>query len=256
VPPSPSASAELSPPLLILDEIDSTNAEARRRAEGGEPGPLWIAARRQTAGRGRQGRTWETAAQNLAATLLTRTDKPAAEAAQISFVAALAVADLAREYVPASLVALKWPNDVLLGGEKLSGVLIESGPSGQGLWLAVGIGVNLASAPSIPDRPATHLAAHLKSGVVRPPTLEEALAGLAKAFDRWSAVWHAQGFGPVRQAWNEAAAGLGRPCVARPGSETVQGVAEALEEDGALRLRLADGSVRRITAGDVFFPNG
>ena len=121
----------------------------------------------------------------------------------MSFVAALAVAELAREYVPASLVALKWPNDVMLGGEKLSGVLIESGPSGDGLWLAVGIGVNLASAPSIPDRPATHLAAHLKSDVARPPTLEE-----------------------------------------------------ALEEDGALRLRLADGSLRRITAGDVFFPNG
>ena len=171
----------------------------------------------------------------------------------MSFVAALAVADLARAYVPASLVALKWPNDVLVDGGKVSGVLIESGPADGGLWLAIGIGVNLVSSPEGTERPATHLGAHLKAEAARPPSPEEALAGLAKAFDHWAGVWEGQGFGPIRAAWTDAASGLGRPCLARLGSETVEGVAEALEADGALRLRLADGSARRITAGDVFF---
>ena len=170
--------------------------------------------------------------------------------------AALAVADLAQAYVPPSLVALKWPNDVLLAGAKVSGVLIESGPAaGGGLWLAVGIGVNLASSPSGTERPATHLGAHLSADAAAPPAPETALAGLAKAFDRWWGLWQDQGFAPIREAWT-AAARLGEPCVARFGAEAVEGVAEALEADGALRLRLADGSARRITAGDVFFPEG
>jgi BirA family biotin operon repressor/biotin-[acetyl-CoA-carboxylase] ligase len=168
-------------------------------------------------------------------------------------VAALAVADLARAWVPPSIVALKWPNDVLVGGAKASGILVESGPAAAGLWLAVGVGVNLASHPSGTERPATHLGAHLRAEVASPPSFDQALSGLAEAFGRWWSVWEREGFAPIRTAWTAAAAGLGQPATARLGSETVQGVAEALEPDGALRLRLADGSVRRITAGDVFF---
>ena len=103
-------------PLVILDEIDSTNAEARRLAEAGEAGPRWIVARRQTAGRGRRGRKWETEQGNLAATLLITTPKSAAEAAQATFVAALAVADLLDVFVSPALVSINWPNDVLLDG--------------------------------------------------------------------------------------------------------------------------------------------
>lgn len=239
-------------PLLVLDEIDSTNAEARRRAEAGEGGPLWIAARRQTAGRGRYGRAWDTASRNLAATLLTTTDKPPAEAAQISFVAALAVFELAEAYVPRALLALKWPNDVLLDNAKMSGVLVESGPSEAGLWLAVGIGVNLASHPTGIEKPATHLGAHLRADRSAPPSFEQALRELADAFEHWRDLWERNGFTPIRRAWTERAAGLGAPATARLGSETVHGVAEAMEPDGALRLRLPDGSARRITAGDVF----
>ncbi len=240
--------------VLRLETVDSTNAEARRRAEAGETGPLWIIARRQTAGRGRRGRAWETGAGNLAATLLTTTWKPPAEAAEIAFVAALAVADLALMQVADVLVRLKWPNDVLVDGRKVSGVLIESGLRSDGrLWLAVGVGVNLKSAPVAADRPATTLTDHLRADVAAPLAPDAALEALARAFDARLAAWETYGFEPIRTAW-AARADLGRACQVRLDQETLEGVAEALEADGALRLRLSNGSVRRITAGDVFFP--
>lgn len=239
------------PPIEIFDEIDSTNAEARRRAEAGETGPLWIAALRQTAGRGRRGRTWETGAGNLAATFLTRSEKPPAEAAQVSFVAALAVADLAAEFVPAGLISLKWPNDPLIGGRKAAGILVESGPHPVGgLWLAVGCGVNLATPPQAPERPATAFAEHMRGP---PPPAPEALNFLVESFERWRGLWERQGFAPIAEAWTARAEGLGRACTVRLPAETVNGVAEGLDVDGALRLRTASGLVRRITAGDVFF---
>jgi BirA family biotin operon repressor/biotin-[acetyl-CoA-carboxylase] ligase len=241
-------------PFLLLDQIDSTNAEARRRAEAGEAGPLWITARRQSEGRGRRGRAWDTQDGNLAATLLLTTRKPPAEAAQITFIAALAVADLLDAYAPPSLVTIKWPNDVMLAGEKASGVLVESGahPAG-GLWLAVGIGVNLTHAPSGTERPATALAQHLRVDVGAPPSTEAAAARLAQAFAVWLERWTALGFEPVLDAWLSRTTGLDGPATARLGHETVEGRAEGVAPDGALRLRLADGSLRLISAGDVFF---
>jgi BirA family biotin operon repressor/biotin-[acetyl-CoA-carboxylase] ligase len=241
------------PPIEALEEIDSTNAEARRRAEAGARGPLWITAKRQTAGRGRRGRSWETGAGNLAATYLAHTVKPAAEAAQISFVAALAVADLAVACVPPSLVTLKWPNDPLIAGRKAAGILVESGPHPDGgLWFAVGCGVNLAMPPNSPERPATAFAEHMQRP---PPAPIEALEILAEAFERWRTLWERLGFAPIAEAWTARAHGLGQSCTARLPAETIEGVAEGLDADGALRLRTRSG-MRRITAGDVFFGPG
>jgi len=244
-------------PILAFEEIDSTNAEARRRAEAGEGGPLWITARRQSAGRGRRGRAWETGEGNLATTYLFTTDKPAGEAAQVSFLAALAVAELIDTLLGPGKVSLKWPNDPLVMGLKAAGILVESGVcqavdagGAARLWLAVGIGVNLAHPPLAADRPATALAEHMS---LAPPEPREALTLLAAALDRWLAVWRAEGFAPVAAAWTARAHGLGEPCEARLPGETVRGVAEGLDADGALRLRLQDGAIRRITAGDVFF---
>lgn len=240
------------PAIVFFDEIDSTNAEARRRAEAGDLGPVWLVGLRQTAGRGRRGRNWETGSGNLATTFLFHTDKPPLEAAQVSFVAALAVAELAETIVPKPLVSLKWPNDLFVGGRKAAGILVESGPSpdGHGLWIAVGMGVNLATPPEAPERPATALADHSETP---PPSPAEAVKVLARAFAGWLDRWMRLGFGPVAAAWTERAHGLGAPCEARLPSETVRGVAEGLDTDGALRLRLPSGELRRITAGDVFF---
>lgn len=244
----------MAAPVLILDETDSTNAEARRRAEAGEVEPLWIAARRQTAGRGRRGRKWESESGNLASTLLLLTRKSPAEAAQLTFAASLAVADLLDRYVPPALVTIKWPNDVLLDGRKTSGILIESGPAPSGgLWLAIGIGVNLSQTPGETERPATCIAEHLNQGVASAPTVDEAAKALAETFGVWLDRWTTLGFQPILDAWTARTPGLHGPCTARLTNETLSGMADGVEADGSLRLKLPDGSLRVISAGDVFF---
>lgn len=239
------------PAVEAYNELDSTNAEARRRAEAGDAGPVWITATRQTAGRGRRGRSWDTAAGNLAASLLMTTDVAPAEAAQLSFVAALAAADLADACLGPGVARLKWPNDLMIHGGKAAGILMESGarPDGR-LWLVVGIGVNLAHAPTDVERPAAAFADYMAA---RPPAPRDALDVLAAAFERWRRVWATQGFPAIAEAWTARALGLGAPCEARLPDRTLTGVAEGLDGDGALRLRLADGALARITAGDVFF---
>ena len=244
----------MTAPVLILDEVDSTNAEARRRAEAGEVGPLWITARRQTAGRGRRGRKWESESGNLASTLLLLTQKSPAEAAQLTFAASLAVADLLDRYAPPALVTIKWPNDVLLDGRKTSGILIESGPAPSGgLWLAVGIGVNVSQTPGGTERPATCIAEHLGQGIASAPTVDDAAKVLAETFGVWLDRWMTLGFQPILDAWIARTPGLHGPCTARLTNETLTGTADGVEVDGSLRLKLPDGSLRVISAGDVFF---
>jgi len=242
------------PAIEAYDEIDSTNAEARRRAEAGEGGPVWITALAQTAGRGRRGRAWDTKTGNLAATLLFLTDMTPGDAAQVSFIAALAVADLAEACLGPDVARLKWPNDLMIHGRKASGILVESGQRQDGkLWVAVGIGVNLAHAPTDVERPATAFADYMSAP---PPKPRDALEILARSFESWKLIWERDGFAPIARAWTARAHGLGEPCVARLPNQTHRGVAEGLDLDGALRLRLDDGGILRITAGDVFFGEG
>ncbi|MCR5880485.1 biotin--[acetyl-CoA-carboxylase] ligase [Phenylobacterium sp. J367] len=239
------------PPIEAYDELDSTNAEARRRAEAGEGGPVWLTAAVQTAGRGRRGRAWSTNRGNLAATLLMTTDRPPVEAAQVSFVAALAACDLADTCLGEGAARLKWPNDVLVHGRKAVGILVESGARADGrLWLAIGVGVNLAHAPQDVERPAAAFAEFMTGA---PPKPLDALEVLTGRFEAWRSLWATQGFAPIAQGWTARAMGLGDRCEARLPARTLTGVAEGLDLDGALRLRLDDGGLERITAGDVFF---
>ncbi len=235
-----------------LAETDSTNEEARRRALAGERGPVWIRADAQTSGRGRRGRAWISANGNLFATGLFTLDTGAANAAQLSFAAALAVAEVAREAgIDPALVSLKWPNDVLIAGRKCAGILLESGQRpGGGLWLAVGVGINLAHHPEDSERPATDFSAH--GGALSPGRAVEVLA---RSFEAWLNRWRDHGFAPVRDAWLARAHGLGERCTVRLDTETVEGVFADLMADGTLRLDLADGTRRFISAGDVFFPS-
>jgi BirA family transcriptional regulator, biotin operon repressor / biotin---[acetyl-CoA-carboxylase] ligase len=231
-----------------FDELDSTNNEARRRAEAGEQGPLWISAARQTQGRGRRGRVWEAGQGDLAATLLLRPSAQASVIGQLSFAAALAVAQMAQFFAPDISIQVKWPNDVLGNGRKLAGILLESGEASGERWLAIGIGVNLASFPPGTEFPATSLA---QLGIAAPSS-HEALTVLAARFAHWYAVWMSEGFETVRTAWLARAGGLGKPIQARLPTATHHGVFEGIDEAGALLLN-EQGRVRAIAAGEVFF---
>ena len=237
--------------LKTFDVIDSTNEEAKRLAASGEAGPIWISAARQTAGRGRRGRVWDSPTGNLAATLMLRPGRPAGECAQLSFVAAIAASAMLADFANAGDVRVKWPNDVLAGGKKIAGILLESASHGgeAPTWLAIGIGANLAVHPEGTEFPATSLKA-LGATV---PTPDDALLHLAAHFAKWYEVWHGQGFAAIRDAWLARAAGLGTRIRARLATQETQGVFEGIDDTGALMLRESAGHVRHIAAGEVFF---
>ena len=238
----------------VLAEVDSTNSEAARLAPQ-LTRPAWILARRQTAARGRRGRAWIAPEGNFFATLVMRPTGDAAAAAQRSFVAALALADaLALAAGPGATLALKWPNDVLLNGGKVAGILLESAGTGAGVsHLAIGIGVNLVAAPP-PEavEPGATLPVSLlgETGLRLAP--EALLDLLAPAFARWEAKLVTFGFAPIRTAWLARAARLGRTVTARTVAETIDGTFETIDEAGALVIRTAAGR-RAIPAADVYF---
>lgn len=239
-------------PTSILDIVDSTNEEARRRVAACETGPLWIAARRQFSGRGRLGRSWSTEPGNLAATLLLPFHGTPSEASRLGFPASLAVADLLDRFTSGIPVTLKWPNDVLLAGRKASGILLENfGAVPQG-WqkLAIGIGVNLAHHPKPGEMrwPATSIAAETGAA----PEFDEALACLAARLAHWLDLLARDGFPAVRAAWLARADRLGEVIDARMTAGTLTGRFAEIDADGALVLETADGT-RRVAAGDVYW---
>ncbi len=217
-------------------------------AHAGEVGPLWITAARQTAGRGRHGKVWDSGQGNLAATLLLRPSGPEAVISQLSFAAALAVAQMAAQFAPDAVIQVKWPNDVLGNGKKLAGILLESAPDRGGRWLAIGIGVNLVRFPRATEFPATSLA----QLSIAPPSPDTAVCVLAACFAHWYDVWMNQGFETVRAAWLARAGGLGAAICARLPHETRTGIFEGIDASGALLLN-EQGHVRAIAAGEVFF---
>lgn len=233
---------------IEFETLGSTNAEALRLARLGEPGPLWITAREQSAGRGRHGRRWISPPGNLHATLLLTDPSPPAIAPQLAFVAGLAVhdalVDCAAALKPA--LALKWPNDVLLGGRKLAGILIESETTPL-VAAAIGIGVNCATHPLDLPRPATDLAS--AGAPVAPESLLKALrAAMAVRLEQWN---RGEGFALIRAAWLERACGLGQPLRVRLPEGELSGRFEGLDHAGRLLLRCRHGTAA-IAAGDVF----
>lgn len=232
--------------LEIVTETGSTSADLLARLAAGEGGGEghWLIADRQSAGRGRQGRTWLDAPGNFmgsTAVCLLPQDPPPAS---LSFVAALAVYEAVLGHVSAPrALQLKWPNDVLLGGAKLAGILLER----SGDAAVIGIGVNLAAAPHLPDRPAWHLA---RSGPA--PDRDLFAHQLAASFDRELDRWRQFGLAPILSRWLAAAHPVGSPLTVHGADGArIAGEFDGLEPDGALRLRLADGSARVIHAGDV-----
>ncbi|MCA0870210.1 biotin--[acetyl-CoA-carboxylase] ligase [Seohaeicola saemankumensis] len=240
--------------LHVLDEVDSTLNEAARLAPTLQ-GPLWILAHHQTAARGRRGRAWANPRGNLAATLVMRPDGPPDQVALRSFVAALALFDACVAVTGrAEGLSLKWPNDVLLNGGKLAGILLEStGQGGSVAHLAIGIGVNLIAAPP---------ADQVEPGAVRPVSLlsetgvqvdpESFLGELAAAFARFETQFATFGFAPIRAAWLDRAARLGQVITARTATSETTGTFETVDATGNLVLNTAKGRVS-IPAADIYF---
>lgn len=249
-----SADASLGAGRIALPEIDSTNAEGFRRAAT-LPGPTWIIAGFQTAGRGRRARPWTSPRGNFHATLVLKPREPAEQVALRSFAAALALRDacVALTGLPDSFT-LKWPNDVLLNGGKLAGILLES--SGLGTpnpVLCIGIGVNLIAAPdpSLVEPGAVPPVSLLQETGLR-VTPEAFLDALAPAYAAWETAFQTQGFAPLRTAWLAHAARIGQPIRARTGTDTREGIFDSIDASGNLILRTPAGPLA-IPAAEVFF---
>jgi BirA family biotin operon repressor/biotin-[acetyl-CoA-carboxylase] ligase len=240
--------------LVIHERIDSTNEEAKRLASAGAAAGTLVWAGEQLAGRGRRGRGWASPPGNLYASLLLRPACPPARACQLNFVAAVALVETVTALLPAgAAVTLKWPNDVLVGGAKLSGILLEASAALDRSidWLVIGVGVNVVSHPADTPYPATNLQ---REGVGN-ATAAAVLAPFAERFQAWYETWREQGFAPVRARWLASARGLGEPIEVRLERETLEGRFGDLDESGALMLDMRDGARRQITTGDLFFPH-
>jgi BirA family biotin operon repressor/biotin-[acetyl-CoA-carboxylase] ligase len=244
--------------LVSLETVSSTNDEAKRLAAEGEetaPDGTIIWAKEQTAGRGRRGREWVSQPGNLYCSLVLRPGVPVAKAAELGFVAALAVYDMLGAIgEPGLQVHCKWPNDILLNDRKVAGILLEaeiSGGPGDGNipeWVILGLGVNVGVFPGDTDFPATSFRAENLGA-----TVIDCLNDFARHFLKWTNTWREDGFAPIRKNWLWRCHGLGEQIEVRLESETLTGVFTDLDEDGALLLKTGQG-MRKITAGDVFFP--
>lgn len=233
-------------PVYRMGTLDSTNTEARRRVVQGFA-DQWIIAGQQTAGRGRQDHHWVSPAGNVYATALFREPGGLTVALRVPFAAALAVSDVVRVHAPLADARLKWPNDVRIDRRKVSGILVETGSSGADFWIAAGIGLNVLQLPPDVGQPATSL---LELGMSAGTRLEAVFDTLRGAFaDRLAQA--RKGFSDIRRTWLERAEGLGETVHVRAGDIETHGIFEDLEPDGALVLRLPDGSRHSIRAGEV-----
>jgi len=250
--------------LAAFDTIGSTSSEAIGRARKGDPGRLWVVATEQTAGHGRRGRPWQTPSGNLAASLLMLVPVSSAGAATLGFAAALALEDAIRAVSPAAVVKsaideasgiaarvqLKWPNDVLIDGAKVAGILLEAvGSSGSPTSIVIGIGVNVRRAAEGLSYPTTSLAACGADA-----SAEDLFRALSESWVEYETAWNGgRGFAGIRDRWLMRAAGLGAPVAVRSGADIFRGIFETIDEDGRLVVRGADGAARTISAGDVHF---
>jgi BirA family transcriptional regulator, biotin operon repressor / biotin---[acetyl-CoA-carboxylase] ligase len=237
--------------LVVHDALGSTNAEALALVRSGDAGPLWITARRQTAGRGRRGRNWVSEAGNLYATLLLSDPSPAQRAPELSFVAALAVHDALAQLAPGfgGGLKLKWPNDVLVEGSKVGGILVEGESTrDRSFAVAIGIGVNCRHHPANLPQPAANL--HALGVETTPEAVFLVLSRtMLERLQQWD---EGRGFVLTRRDWLDRAIGIGAPIRVRTAESDVEGIFAALDSAGHLILDASDGTSRVISGGDVF----
>ncbi|OUS08599.1 biotin--[acetyl-CoA-carboxylase] ligase [Rhodobacterales bacterium 52_120_T64] len=238
----------------VFQTLDSTNAEAIRRASKGESGPAWFLTLEQTQSRARRGRPWDSGKGNFSASLLIRPKGGPEHAALRSFIAALALRDALVEVCGREdIFSLKWPNDVLLNNRKLAGILLESGIDASGSYLCIGIGVNLSNEPDssfIEDGAFAPISLRSVIGVKIDP--ENFLTLLAMAFDRWETQFQQYGFEPIRNEWLNHATRLGEVITAKLMGRTEVGTFETVDEAGAIVLRTSKGLLH-LPAAEIYF---
>lgn len=235
-----------------FETIGSTQDYVKDLAARGEVSPIWVRAGSQNAGRGRSGRQWVSKPGNLYASGLYPWSGEAWLKPLCSFVVALAVADTLAQYIDPDIISLKWPNDVLVEGAKIAGILLEAGDG----WITMGVGINLEHHPEGLPYPVTHLLAHIADSVLddAEPLYtgpDPILASLAQNVSAGLLKLQQEGFAPIREAWLKRASRLGEKVTINLGEETLSGVFETLSQNGALQLRLSNGSLKDILAGDV-----
>ncbi len=240
--------------LLSYDALDSTNAEARRLAGGGASHGAVIWAKRQSAGRGRMGREWVSAEGNLFVTVLLAPQAPLAECAQLSFVAALAVAETLEGILPnPETIRCKWPNDVLVEGKKISGILLESFTTKELMsnrqWIAVGVGINVDNYPEHVMFPATCLREEGVELISAKIVLSRFIHHFIHCYDQWEA----EGFAPIERAWKKRAYNLNKPVEVIVGDDQLHGTFVGINAHGHLLLRDKKKAITPISAGDVFY---
>lgn len=231
--------------IEIFPQLASTSGTLLERVAAGEPVAegAWIVADRQTSGRGRQGRTWFDGHGNFMGSTFVASHPGDPPMGTLALAIGLAVREVVLKQLPAGHeVVLKWPNDLLIGGAKLCGVLLEGARGG----VVVGIGVNLLVAPELPDRATVSLAA-----LGARPDRDTFAHDLAFAVEREVERWRTFGLEPLIRRWVAAAHPVGTPLRAGEGDAVTEGTFAGLAPDGALQLRLADGSVRAIHAGEI-----
>jgi BirA family transcriptional regulator, biotin operon repressor / biotin---[acetyl-CoA-carboxylase] ligase len=236
-------------PTLHYPTIDSTNLEARRLFDAGERGPLFLLADEQTAGKGRLDRSWASAMGNCYSTLILPLNSDMTSVPQIGFVTALAVADVVRNHTK-SVPQLKWPNDVLIKGAKVAGILSEV-LSANPLTLAIGCGINVAHAPTGLAYPATCLVAEGASA-----SRDEVFQSYAAALTYWLDMWNqGKNFPTIRTAWMQNAIGINETITMTAGTQHLTGNFEGITEQGAVLLKPADGPPQILHAGDMHIPS-
>ena len=238
---------------IELGDVASTNVECMERARAGDPGGLWITAVRQTGGRGRRGRTWVSEPGNLYSSLLLIDPAPWDALASLPLAVTLAVHDAIASVLPveaAEALRIKWPNDVLIGGRKTSGILIEAEQlSGGRRAVVIGCGINVAHRPDTGLYPSTCLAEQGSSA-----TPQELFARLVVAMDEVLGTWNrGQGLAQIRDSWLDRADGIGKPVTVNLPDRQIHGLFDGIDDEGRLMLAMADGSRQMIASGDVFF---
>jgi len=238
--------------ILHFETIGSTQDYVKDLAAKGELIPCWVRADSQNSGRGRRGREWVSRKGNLYASGLYPWTASERLKPLVSFVVAVALAETLESYISSDLIALKWPNDVLVKGAKIAGILLEAGEG----WLTIGVGLNLEHHPEVTPYPVTHLLEHVdpeQLDVAEPiyAGADPILAQLAQKIETGIHTLQTEGFASIREKWLSRAARQGEVIKVNLGQEMVEGVFETLSENGALQLRLSNGTLRDIVAGDV-----